>query len=62
MSRYLTPAVRRWFYGIALAVVPLLVLYGILDEQSAPLWVALISAVVVPGLAIANVSDSEREG
>ena len=58
---HITPTVRRWVYGLALAVVPLLVLYGILDEQSAPLWVALISAVVVPGLAVANVSDDERE-
>ena len=61
MSKYLTPSVRRWVYGIALAVVPLLVLYGILDERSAPLWVALISAVVVPGLAVAHVTDDRED-
>jgi len=58
---YLTPARRRRVYGIALAVVPLLVLYGILDEQSAPLWIALVSAVVVPGLAVAHVNDDRED-
>ena len=55
MSGLLTPAVRRWVYGIAIAVLPLLIAYGVLDDQSAPLWAALVGAVLVPSLAVANV-------
>lgn len=55
--RALTPSVRRWLYGVALAVVPILVAYGIVDGDRAPLWVALVSAVIVPGVALANVQD-----
>lgn len=51
----LSPAVRRWVYGVALAAMPLAVLYGIVSEAAAPLWLALVGAVLVPGLALANV-------
>lgn len=50
----LTPARRRWVYRSALAAVPLLVSYGVLADESAPLWVALVGAVVAPGLALRN--------
>ncbi len=63
MTGKLTPAVRRWVYGIALAAMPLAVLYGIVSEAAAPLWVTLAGAVLVPGLAIANTpksNDAER--
>lgn len=49
------PALRRWIYGIALAVVPLLTAYGIISETLAPLWVAVVSAVFVPSLALSNI-------
>lgn len=45
--------VRRWIYGIATAVIPLLIAYGAVDDQTAPLWVALVAAVLVPGMATA---------
>lgn len=48
------PAVRKWVYGIALAVVPLLTAYGLVSEDHAPLWVSLVSAVLVPSLALVN--------
>jgi predicted exporter len=48
--------IRRWVYGIALAGIPLLVAFGIIEESQAPLWVAFIGAVVAPGLALANIS------
>lgn len=48
------PAARKWVYGISLAIVPLLVAYGIIREETAPLWVSLVSAVLVPSLALAN--------
>ena len=37
---------RRWIYGIATAVIPLLIAYGVVDDKTAPLWVA--SVVVEP--------------
>lgn len=48
--------VRKWVYGVSLAAIPLLVAYGIVDESMAPLWVALIGAIVAPALALANVT------
>lgn len=53
--------VRKWVYGISLAVIPLLVAYGVLDEAAAPLWVALVGAVVAPGLALANLTPANDE-
>jgi hypothetical protein len=50
--------VRKWVYGVALAGIPLLVAFGIIDESQAPLWVALVGALVAPGLALANLSPS----
>ena len=48
------PRVRQWVYGIALAALPLLIAYGIVDDQTAALWAAVIGAVLVPGLAVIN--------
>lgn len=52
------PQARKWIYGVALAVVPLLTAYGLISETTAPLWVSLVSAVLVPGLALANTPPS----
>ena len=57
----MTREVRKWIYGISLAAVPLLVLYGVIDEAAAPLWVALIGAVVAPTLALANLTPKDEE-
>ena len=48
---WLTPARRRWIYGIATAVLPLLISLGWLDHEAAPLWLAVIGSVLVAGLA-----------
>jgi hypothetical protein len=29
---------RKWIYVVCLAVVPLLVFYGVIEEDAAPLW------------------------
>jgi hypothetical protein len=55
------PEVRKWIYGIALAGIPLLVAYGIVDESTAALWAALVGAVVAPSLALANITPSDDE-
>lgn len=53
---------RKYIYGIVLAVLPLLVAYGILDDGTAG-TVALIAAAVLgvgeSGLALANTPDRE---
>lgn len=52
--------IRRWIYGVALAGIPLLVAFGIVEESQAPLWIAFVAAVIAPGLALANMSpDAE---
>lgn len=56
----LTPARRRWVYRVALAAVPLLVAYGILSARDAALWVALVGAVVAPGLALRHTPRGPR--
>jgi hypothetical protein len=48
--KYLTPTVRRYIYGAALALLPVLVFYGLVDVKAAPLWAAFV-------LALANVKD-----
>ena len=62
MTRYLTPRVRRWIYGIAIAVLPLLIAYGLIDDSTAALWAAVIGAVLVPGLALGHVTDDHTTG
>lgn len=52
----LTAHTRRWIYGVALTVVPLLVAYGVLDDSAAPLWIALVGALVAPALALGNIT------
>lgn len=53
---------RKWIYGVCLAAVPLLVAYGVLEKDDAPLWIALIGAVVAPALALANLTPDQQQG
>lgn len=62
MTDYLTPAIRKWVYGIATAVIPLLIVYGVLDENAAPLWIALVGAVLVPGMAALHTDTRTETG
>lgn len=59
MPEFLNREVRKWIYSICLAIVPLLVLYGAIDEKAAPLWVALIGAVVAPTLALTHLTPKQ---
>lgn len=43
---WLTPNVRRWAYAIITALMPLLVAYGVLEDTTAPLWVALAASIL----------------
>ncbi|MCI6557949.1 hypothetical protein [Schaalia hyovaginalis] len=54
LASWLTPEVRRWVYGIALAALPLATAYGLVTEAHAPLWASLVGSILVPGLALAH--------
>lgn len=45
---------RAWIYRVLVAVVPLLIVYGAIDESVAPLWIGFAGAVLGLGLATAN--------
>lgn len=47
---------RKWVYTVSLALIPLLVFYGVITAESAPLWIALIGAVVAPVMALTHLS------
>lgn len=57
---WLTPDVRRWLYGIATALVPILVVYGVIESSTAPMWVALVASVLGTGTALAHVPRGEE--
>lgn len=44
--KWLTPEVRSWLYNVSMAVIPLLVLFGVFDNDVAG-QVALIVAAVL---------------
>jgi len=48
--KFLAPTVRRWVYRLALAALPVLIHYGLVEPAAAPLWLAFV-------LALANVKD-----
>lgn len=50
---------RAWIYRIAIAAVPLLVMYGLVEDSQAALWLGVIGAILGTGtnvLASANTS------
>lgn len=54
----MTEQTRRYIYGIAAAVLPLLVAGGIVTEQHAPLWLAVAGAALVPAMAYKNTNTT----
>lgn len=52
---------RRYLYGISTAIIPLLVAYGILDNQKSVLWVALITQVLATSTALMNTPGKSKE-
>lgn len=53
--------VRKWLYGISLTVVPLMVAYGAIEKQDAPLWIALAGSILAPSLALAHLPAKEKK-
>lgn len=52
------PLIRKWVYGVAVALMPLLVYYGYVAEEVAPVYVSVVGAVLVPALAYRNTDGS----
>ena len=57
---WLTPQVRAWMYGIITALVPILTVYGIVDQTSAPLWLSLAASVLATSTALAHTPRGEQ--
>ncbi len=53
--------VRKWLYGVSLTVVPLLVAYGIIEKDEAPLWIALAGSILAPTLALAHLPAKDKK-
>jgi len=47
---------RAYIYRVATPVIPLLVFYGVIADEAAPLWLALVGAATTSGLAAYNTS------
>lgn len=58
---WLTEQRRAYIYRVALAVMALLTIYGIVDSDTAPVWLAVVFAVLglgTSGLATVNTSTN----
>ena len=54
---------RKTLYLVSLSAIPLLVAYGVITEDVAPLWVALVGSILAPSMALAHMppkADKER--
>jgi hypothetical protein len=54
----MSEATRAWIYRVLTPVTTLLVAYGVVDDQKAALWAALVTALFSGGLAIKNTSTT----
>ena len=52
----MSESTRAWVYRTLTPISALLISYGVLEEQKAALWVALVTAIFSGGLAIKNTS------
>jgi hypothetical protein len=50
---------RKYIYIVSLAAIPLLVFYGVISEDAAPLWIALAGAVIAPVMALSHLSPED---
>lgn len=51
---------RAYIYRVLVALVPILVFYGALDESQVAVWLGLASSVLGFGLASANTSTKPQ--
>lgn len=53
---------RKWLYVVSLAAIPLLVMYGVIDPEAAPMWLALVAAflgVAAPAMALGHLPKKD---
>ena len=60
LERWLTPAVRRWLYGIATAALIVLGVYGLLTNEQIAAWMGLAAAIT--GLATVYTDPEQPTG
>lgn len=53
---------RKWVYTVSVALIPLLVFYGVISKDAAPLWIALVGAIVAPVMALTHLSPPDGRG
>jgi hypothetical protein len=58
-SKLMSREGRKYVYLVSLTVIPLLVFYGVISEEAAPLWVALVAAVVAPMTALTHLTPED---
>lgn len=59
MSKYFTERYRAYYYRLVTAVLPVLVAYGILAEETVPVWIGLFAALFGTSLATVNTSTKQ---
>ena len=57
----LTPTRRAWIYRVSLALIALAVIYGLMSNEQAAGWVAVVLAITGNGLAALNTSTKEQD-
>lgn len=57
---WLTPQIRAWMYGIITALVPILTIYGIIDQSTAPLWLSLAASVLATSTALIHTPKDDE--
>jgi len=58
------PVVRRYVYGVVLALIPLAQLFRLIPEDSVPLIINVVTAVLgmgAAGLALPNTPNGKHE-
>ena len=64
MERLMTRQVRKYLYGVTIAAVTVLVAYDVISGEAAPLWLALVAAVlgiVAPATAITHMTPAPSD-
>lgn len=46
MTKFFTPKVRRWVYGVCIAAVPVLIYFKLLPAEAAPVLLPLVMAIL----------------
>lgn len=57
----MSEATRAWLYRISLAVITVLVVYGVVTEEQAAAFAALALAAANTGLAVVNTSTKGEQ-